>query len=137
MGAELNEAELHPAYLCGRLLAMFDGLQYAASGPGLNQTVADRYYTLASTYPQLAFPKVEDLGMKHLRKLRREKRGAAVRIEREMDEVREQLAGVFPGPLSLVDQGRFALGFHHQRGSSIKRAMDAKQQKREEEGEQE
>ncbi len=56
MGAELNEAESHPAYLCGRLLAMFDGLQYAASGSNLNQTVADRYYTLASTYPQLAFP---------------------------------------------------------------------------------
>ena len=136
MGAELNEAESHPAYLCGRLLAMFDGLQYAASGSNLNQTVADRYYTLASTYPQLAFPKVEDLGMKHLRKLRRDKPGAAVRIEREMDEVREKLAGVYPPPLKLADQGRFALGFHHQRGSSIKKATEAKQQKREE-GEQE
>lgn len=132
MEAEMNPAERHPAYLCGRLLAMFDGLQYAASGAELNQTVADRYYTLASTYPQIAFPKIEDLGMKHLRKLRREKRGAAVRIEREMDEVREALAGVYPGPLSLLDQGRFALGFHHQRGSSIRKAMEAKQQKKEE-----
>jgi CRISPR-associated protein Csd1 len=130
MDAELNENEKHQAYLCGRLLAMFDGLQYASSGPNVNQTVADRYYTLASTYPRLAFPKIEDLGMKHLRKLRRDKPGAAIRIEREMDEVRDKLSGVFPGPLNLVDQGRFALGFHHQRADSIKRATEAKQSRK-------
>ena len=133
MSAELNANEDHQAYLCGRLLAMFDGLQYAASGSGLNQTVADRYYTLASTYPQLAFPKIEDLGMKHLRKLRRDSPGAAVRIERDMDEVRQRLGAVFPGALSLEEQGRFALGFHHQRANQIKRAMDAKEAKQQKE----
>lgn len=132
MGVELNEDEVHGAYLCGRLLALFDGLQYQAN-PNVNQTVADRYYTLASTYPQLAFPKIEDLGMKHLRKLRRDKPGAAVRIEREMDEVRGQLGVVFPGPLSLVDQGRFALGFHHQRAEGFRRAKEAKENREGEE----
>ena len=108
---------------------MFDNLQRRASDGDLNQTVSDRFYTLASTCPQLAFPRLEDLGMKHLRKLRRADDPAAWPIEREMDEVRERLGGVFPGPLSLVDQGRFALGFHHQRADGFRRASEAKQNK--------
>jgi CRISPR-associated protein (Cas_Csd1) len=35
-------------------------------------TVADRYYSLASVNPMAAFPRVDDLGQKHLRKLRRD-----------------------------------------------------------------
>ena len=129
MNADLNPAETNPAYLCGRLLALFHNLQYAASGSKLNQTVADRYYTLASTFPRLAFPKLEDLGLKHMRKLRRDHGGAATAIDRRMNEVRLEIGTAFPGPLSLLDQGRFALGFHHQRAEDFKRADEAKQKK--------
>jgi CRISPR-associated protein Csd1 len=129
MDKQLNAGEMHPAYLCGRLLAQFVSLQYQASGTDVNQTVADRYYSLASTQPRLAFPKLEDLGLKHLRKVRRESPGAAVNIERQMDEIRKQLGEVFPEPFSLVDQGRFALGFHHERAAILQRAKEAKDKK--------
>ena len=129
MTESLDPEQRHRAYLCGRLLAVYDSLQYTASGE-VGQTVADRYYSLASTYPELAFPKMQDLGNKHLKKLRRDKPGAARNISKEIDQLHldiEQACGYkFPKALDLDGQGRFALGYHHQRAHQIERAMAAK-----------
>jgi len=121
MPEALDPREEHPAYLCGRLLAVYESIQFAISK--VNQTVADRYYSLASTYPALAFPKVADLGQKHLRKLRRDNHGAMVALERQVEEILGQIekaAGCrFPASLDLDGQGRFVLGFHHQRAAHM------------------
>jgi len=129
----LDPREQHHAYLCGRLLAIYESIQYSSSGETkVNQTVADRYYSLASTYPALAFPKLADLGQKHLRKLRRDKRGAMVRLEQELQDVLgniERAAGCrFPANLDLDGQGRFVLGYHHQRAEHVAAAKAHKQQ---------
>ena len=125
MNPTLDSGQTNPAYLCGRLLAIYDALQYQAQGE-LNRTVADSYYSLASINPTAAFPRIDDLGQKHLRKLRRDKPGTMVAIQREIQQVHQLLADQcgarFPGPLSLEDQGRFAIGFHHQRAESMARA---------------
>jgi CRISPR-associated protein Csd1 len=139
LGERLDPALDHEAYLCGRLLAIYDSLQWAAHEEEVGVSVADRYFSLASTYPAIAFPRVIDLGQKHLRKLRRDQRGAAVAIEREIQSVLVRLAAKqakFPGRLSLEDQGRFAIGFHHQRSANIAQARERKQD-RKEQGEQE
>jgi CRISPR-associated protein Csd1 len=132
MNESLDKAQQHPAYLCGRLLALYEGLQYAAQGK-LNQTVADRYYALASTNPAIAFPRVVQLGEAHSKKLRRDNWPAMVSINREIQGVMEQLAeqsgARFPDVLALRDQGRFAIGFHHQRAENMTRARERKQQK--------
>jgi CRISPR-associated protein Csd1 len=89
--------------------------------------VTDRYYSLASTHPALAFPKLADLGMKHLRKLRRDKPGLAVVLDRELQDIHALVASSeaqFPGALSLENQGRFVIGYHHQRS---KRRLQAKE----------
>jgi CRISPR-associated protein Csd1 len=129
MTESLDLREQHPAYLCGRLLAVYESIQYAASKA--NQTVADRYYSLASTYPALAFPRVADLGQKHLRKLRRDNPGAMVSLKRQVEEILgqiEQAAGCrFPGSLDLDGQGRFVIGFHHQRAAHMAAARAHKQ----------
>jgi CRISPR-associated protein Csd1 len=133
MGETLNPSLDHPAYVCGRLLALYDGLQYAAQGE-VGVTVVDRYYALASTNPIVAFPKIEELGIRHLKKLRRDKRGAAVCIQQEISELHERLAkqgAKFPGPLSLEDQGRFAIGYHHQKAEASRRIEEAKARKAE------
>ncbi len=131
MTAQLDPGQNHHAYLCGRLLAIYESLQYSALGE-LNQTVADRYYALASSYPELAFPKLEDLGRKHLRKLRRGAMGAAINIEKEIDQLSlaiEQAAGFrYPKALDLEGQGRFALGYHHQRAHQFEQARSRKEQ---------
>lgn len=130
MPESLDAGQLHPAYLSGRLLAVYESLQYAVNRSEVGQTVTDRYYTLASTNPALAFPKLEDLGQKHLRKLRRENPGARVRIEQEIGRLHleiEQASGFrFPAALDLEGQGRFALGYHHQRAHQMAQAQKRK-----------
>jgi CRISPR-associated protein Csd1 len=131
MTESLDVASENRAYLCGRLLAVYDGLQYAAQGD-INNTVADRFYSLASTNPEIAFPKIANLGQAHLRKLRRDKRGAMVRIEREIQALMSRIESAgrkFPGALSMADQGSFVLGFHHQKAESYRQAIEKKQEK--------
>ena len=137
MSARLDPGQDHPAYLCGRLLSVYESLQYAAfksAGESeVNQSVADRYYSLASTYPEIAFPKIVDLGRKHLRKLRKPaSMGIAVNIEKEIDALSlaiEQAAGFrYPKALDLEGQGRFALGYHHQRAHQFEQARNRKEQ---------
>jgi CRISPR-associated protein Csd1 len=130
MSDSLDPGQQHAAYLSGRLLAVYESLQYAANRAELNQTVTDRYYSLASTYPALAFPKLEDLGQKHLRKLRRDNRGARVRIEQEIDKLHLEIEAAcgfrFPAALDLDEQGRFALGYHHQRAHHMAQVQKRK-----------
>lgn len=134
MTENLDPGQQHQAYLCGRLMAVYESLQYAASR-NVNQTVADRYFSLASTFPALAFPKLEDLGNKHLRKLRRDKPGAMIRLQQEIDQLHldiEQASGFkFPKALDLDGQGRFALGYHHQRANNFAQAQAFKKSKEE------
>lgn len=120
----LDPSNDHPAYLCGRLLAIFDRLQYAAQGE-VGTSVTDRYYAMASTFPALAFPKLEQLSRAHLKKLRRDNMPAAVAIERSIHELASRLRDRFPRSLSLEDQGRFAIGFHHQKAEDEHRRQAA------------
>jgi CRISPR-associated protein Csd1 len=120
-----------PAYICGRLMAEFESLQRASSESEVNSSVLDRYFALASTYPAVAFPKIESLAQKHLRKLRRDKPGAAYAIDGRLQELHNLLqpteAGAFPPKLSLEGQGLFALGYYHQKARSRSQAQDRKQ----------
>ena len=129
----------HPAYLCGQLFAVYEGLQYTASKPGqskggasdgksgLNATITDRYFSLASTFPQVAFPKLETLSKAHLRKLRRENARAMGAIGKRITALTERIgAKGYPGQLSLEDQGRFIVGYHHQKAEDARRASEAK-----------
>jgi CRISPR-associated protein Csd1 len=138
------------AYVCGRLLAMYDALQYrashrpakgatgeaqsaAADASGqrqgvhdstsrVNETVADRFFAMASTTPALAFRTVATLGQKHLAKLRRggdDDAKAAWAIDAQLSALMQRIDGAtgFPERLELVDQGRFVLGYHHQKAA--------------------
>jgi CRISPR-associated protein Csd1 len=120
-----------PAYVCGRMMAEFENLQRSSSESNVNSSVLDRYFALASTYPAVAFPKIENLAQKHLRKLRRDKPSAAYAIDARLQELHLLLhptdAGAFPGKLGLDGQGLFALGYYHQKVRSRTQAQDRKQ----------
>jgi CRISPR-associated protein Csd1 len=131
MSEGLDPSCVLPAYVCGRLMAEFDNLQRAASETEVNSSVLDRYFALASTYPAVAFPKIESLARKHLRKLRRDKAKAAYAIDARLRDLHGLLqpsaSGAFPAKLGLPDQGLFALGYYHQKAWSIAQARDRKQ----------
>ncbi|HNF09303.1 MAG TPA: type I-C CRISPR-associated protein Cas8c/Csd1 [Pseudomonadales bacterium] len=113
----------HPsaAYRLGRLFATLEKIQEEAS-PGLNATIRDRYYGAASATPVAVFTTLLRLKNHHLGKLNP---GRATQMEKLIGEI---MAGIedFPRHLNLPDQGRFALGYYHQRQSFFtKRAAEA------------
>lgn len=99
-----------PGYRLGRLFAALEKIQEEAS-PGLNTTIRERYYGAASSTPVAVFTTLMRLKNHHLAKLNK---GRAVNLEKLLAEI---VAGIsdFPVHLSLQDQGRFAIGYYHQR----------------------
>ncbi len=106
----LDPSNMHPAYLLGRLFATLEKIQEEAS-PGLNATIRDRYYGAASSTPVAVFTTLLRLHNHHLGKL---SKGRAVQMERLVGEIMGGLDD-FPRVLALPEQGRFALGYYHQR----------------------
>lgn len=106
----LDQTNENPAYLLGRLFAALEKTQEEAS-PNLNATIRDRYYSAASSTPVAVFTTLLRLKNHHLGKLQK---GRAVQMERLIGEIMGGLDD-FPRILALPDQGRFALGYYHQR----------------------
>ena len=106
----LDPTNANPAYRLGRLFAALEKIQEEAS-PGLNATIRDRYYGAASSTPVAVFTTLLRLKNHHLGKL---SRGRAAQMERLIGEIMGELND-FPRILTLSDQGRFALGYYHQR----------------------
>ena len=99
-----------PAYRLGRLFAVLERIQEKAINP--NTTIRERYYGAASSSPVSVFTTLLRLKNHHLAKLTN--RGRAVNFERLLGEIMGGLDD-FPKHLSLQEQGRFALGYYHQR----------------------
>ena len=124
------------AYNCGRLLAIFDELQSAAHDYKLEGAgVVERYYGTASSAPNSAFGILWRLHQHHLRKLNRsgdKGRAAAYAIEGRIADIARlfrqpapNLPPEFPRTFTLVEQGRFALGFYQEKAASADRRTDA------------
>ena len=107
----LDLSNTHPAYRLGRLFAVLEKIQEEAS-PGLNATIRDRYYGAASSTPVAVFTTLLRLKNAHLKKLDRP--GLAQWFEKLIGEILDSV-NEFPSHFSLPDQGRFALGYYHQR----------------------
>jgi CRISPR-associated protein Csd1 len=106
----LDTQNPNPAYRLGRLFAALEKMQEEAS-PGLNATIRDRYYGAASSTPVAVFTTLLRLKNHHLGKL---SQGRAVQMEKLLGEIMGGL-DEFPRHLPLPEQGRFALGYYHQR----------------------
>jgi CRISPR-associated protein Csd1 len=124
----LDKDEYHPAYVYGRLLALFEQIQYAALGD-VNANVVDKFYGTFSAAPALVFSRLYANAQNHLRKLRGNKPGAFVNLDRRLMEVSKLLPPSPPrGQLSLQDQGRFALGYYHERAKQSEERAERKAQ---------
>lgn len=99
------------AYRLGRLFATLEKIQEEAS-PGLNATIRERYYGAASSTPVAVFTALMRLKNHHLAKLNN--KGRAINFEKLLAEI---MSGIndFPRHMPLQDQGRFAIGYYHQR----------------------
>lgn len=111
VGMALDTTNNNIGYLMGRLFAVLEKIQEEAN-PGINATIRDRFYGAASSTPVAVFALLMKLKNHHLSKL--VNRGRAVNFERLIGEIMDGIDG-FPSHLSLADQGRFAVGYYHQR----------------------
>lgn len=110
---KLNEETDCAAYLLGRLFAVLEEIQEAAS-PGVNTTVKDKYFNSACATPASVFPILLKLSNAHMRTLKRDKRGWAITLEKKLEAILDKVRNSFPSALTLEEQGIFILGYYHQ-----------------------
>ena len=108
MSLDRNRQDI--GYVLGRLFAVLEKTQ-AEANPGLNATIADRYFGSASSTPIAAFGTLMRLLPHHLNKLEFE--GRAVQLQWEIRQILEHCQK-FPNHLNLEQQGLFAIGYYHE-----------------------
>lgn len=114
----LDTSETNAAYRLGRLFALYEKVQLAALGSNVNVTIRDRYFGAASATPASVFPILARNAMHHLATIRKGgKGGLAYSFERQIESVLEGMNSAFPKSLRLEEQGRFAIGYYHQKSS--------------------
>lgn len=107
----LDKQNLNPGYLCGRLFAVLENLQFAANG---QDSIRASYMNAASSTPSAVFPTILKLSNSHYSKLAKDKKGLAVFFDNQKKEIMAMIQD-FPDTLELSDQGRFFLGYYHQK----------------------
>jgi CRISPR-associated protein Csd1 len=102
------------AYQLGRLFAVLERIQSAAIKDA-NATITDRYFGSASTVPFSVFPRLIAGSKNHLSKIRKDKPGFAVKLDKDLMSIIGKLPQNFPKHFTIEDQGRFAIGYYQQR----------------------
>jgi len=106
----LDTEQLSIGYNLGRLFAVLEKIQEEAK-PGLNATIRERYYGAACSSPVSVFPTLMRLKNHHLANLHK---GRKINLERLIGEIIDHFKD-FPSHLDLYEQGKFAVGYYHQR----------------------
>ena len=120
--AQLDPDYDDKAYLCGRLFETLSEIQRAALGE-TNTTVASRYFGAASSTPQTVFPRLINVANGHFARLERTNKGARINLEKQLLAITDQIDHEFPASLSASEQGRFMLGYYHQRAARFRSAV--------------
>ena len=107
----LDKDNNNQGYLCGRLFAVLENLQFAANG---QDSIRSSYMNAASTTPSTVFSTILKLSNNHYGKLAKDKKGLANFFDNQKKEIMAMLQE-FPATLELNDQGRFFLGYYHQK----------------------
>lgn len=107
----LDKRNTNQGYLCGRLFAVLDRIQEDANGIS---SIRERYMNAASSTPSSVFATILNLSSHHLENLSSE--GKKVFYEKLKQEIIDKISSDgFPAHLDLQDQGRFFVGYYHQR----------------------
>lgn len=109
IAVSLDDSNTNPGYRIGRLFAALEKIQEEAVNP--SATIRDRFYGAASSTPVTVFSNLMKLKNHHLAKL---EEGRKRYFEKLIGQIMSDIND-FPAHLSLADQGRFAIGYYHQR----------------------
>lgn len=106
----LDKTNTNSGYLCGRLTAILEKIQ---SDANTGDSIRTRYMGAASATPAAVMPSMLNLSLHHSEKL---SEGSRIYFEQLKQEIIDKLPSEgFPAHLDLNDQGRFFVGYYHQR----------------------
>jgi len=114
MQEKLDVGNRTAAYTCGRIFAVLESVQRAALGKDINAGIRERFFAFASTNPSAAFGRLMKLSQNHLTKLKGEKPGLAVVLDKELQALFKNI-DAFQAVFSLEEQGQFSIGYYHQK----------------------
>ena len=107
----LDKDNTNQGYLCGRLFAVLDKIQEDANN---QHSIRERYMNSASSTPAAVFATILNLSNHHIENLKNE--GRKIYFEKLKQEIMSKIdADGFKAQLDLQDQGRFFIGYYHQR----------------------
>ena len=107
----LDKENTNQGYLCGRLFATLERIQEKSNNN--TSTIRERYMNAASATPVAVFTTLLNLSNHHSEKLNA---GAKIHYEKIKQEIIDKIMpDGFPAHLDLQDQGRFFVGYYHQR----------------------
>lgn len=108
----LDKNNSNAGYLCGRLTAVLEKIQ---SDVKSGDSIRTRYMGAASATPAAVFPSMLNLSLHHSEKL---SDGSRIFFEQLKQEILEKMSVEgFPPTLDFADQGRFFVGYYHQRAN--------------------
>lgn len=117
VGLDKNCKDL--AYRLGRLFAAYERIQSEAAERELNRSIRDAYYGAAMTTPRAVFPRLDKLNGHHMRDLRRNRARPYlfIRNDQLLQEITSGMDAKedWPAIMPLEAQGKFTLGYYHQR----------------------
>ena len=118
----LEPDKKNTAYQLGRLFAVLEAAQRTALGSRINATIGDRYYAAASSTPARVFGTLLRGLKHHVSDAKKRKEGYW--IEPKVGEIMLMLPPDLPKTLHLEDQGRFAVGYYHERATRSPKNSD-------------
>lgn len=123
ISVSLNEESTNVPYRLGRLFAVLEKAQrdaIANTKSGINS----KYFSSASTTPSVVFPVLLKLAQHHI-----SKSDWGFVTNKSIEEI---MSGIdqFPRYLDLEDQGRFMLGYYHQRKELFRKKKDNEEEEK-------
>jgi CRISPR-associated protein Csd1 len=91
--------------------------------------VVERFYASASVTPALVMGRLFRNAQFHLAKT---EGGVTTNVNKDFETIASALGNQFPAALGLEGQGRFALGYYHQKAEYRRRTAERKEQQKEE-----
>ncbi|AVZ71104.1 type I-C CRISPR-associated protein Cas8c/Csd1 [Streptomyces lunaelactis] len=121
----LNRDNTNPGYVCGRLFAALEAIQYTAGRTAdrkVNATIRDKFFAVMMTSPGTILPNLRAGANNHLGQIRRRKPTIATALERRLGDLFGLLDNEIPTALTLPQQASFVLGYEHQRADDFAQA---------------
>lgn len=117
----LDKTNDNIGYLCGRLAGVLEKIQEDAKS---GDSIRTSFMTAASATPAAVFHSMLNLSVHHSEKL---STGSRIFYEQLKQEIIDKIpSSGFPAHLDLTDQGRFFVGYYHQRADLFTKKDDNK-----------